>query len=63
MASAISTLTGMKPPQGTQLTVAQTTSIAMTFFSTRAAYIIPRTERSTCRSGDGALPMTAADDS
>jgi hypothetical protein len=43
MASAISTLTGMKPPQGTQLTVAQTTSIAMTFFSTGAAYIIPRT--------------------
>ena len=48
-----------------RFTVAQTSSIALSFFSTRAAHaahVIPRTERSISRGADDASPVTAADD-
>ena len=48
-----------------KFTVAQTPSIALSFFSTRAAHaahVIPWTERSTSRGADDASPVTAADD-
>jgi hypothetical protein len=48
-----------------KFTVAQTSSIELSFFSTRAAHaaqVIPETERSTSRGVDDASPVTAADD-